>query len=921
MSFTMSMGGSGGEGGDGKTVNVNSSNTIITKGVFAHGILAQSVGGGGGAGGDARSFQIDLSANPTDFSPFADLISFDSTLVLGGNGGKGGSGGNVTVTNSGNIATQGAFAHGIVAQSVGGGGGAGGNALTFEFSNTDVIPVDQIPVLSDITNLTNPSMFLHGGAGAAGNGGNVTVTNSGNIATQGAFAHGIVAQSVGGGGGLAGISNPQGATSTTFGPNAHGILTQGAGLGVSFAGSVGGNGSGGNVTVVHSGNINTLGYGSHGIFAQSAGGLLSGGAVNVTLNGNITAQGVDSDGILAQSVGGTGGNNIAINIISGTVQGGSGSGAAVKFLDGKDNTLDNRAAISALSGNAIIGGDGNETINNYGIVTGSVGLGAGRNVFNNNAAAIFNSGAAVDLGAGNTFTNAGTLSPGGSRAPLTTVLNGNLVQTSSGTFEAEVYGDGRHDQVQVNGGSASLDGTLLVMRGQGPYINGTRYNIIEVTGTQGISGAFSNFLLPEPKPLLRFGVNQLPNIVEVEVYAQKYTTVATNRVEQAIGNYLDRIMPTATGDLLNVLGEFQSLSLSQFGTAFSSLSPDSYDNFTRTTYANTHQHTKSLQYRMNNVRSYLQAHESGNETPILLAYRGSDAGQLYNLERVSQIQGKNGLWFDAFGQWGNQGEENRYHWNGGYTGYDYFMRGATLGFDHNLSDKFMAGASLGYSRSDIDLDHDQGSGYIKSLYGSIYGSYFHKNLYIDGAFSYGRNWYNNHRLITIGTIHQKAYSEHDGDLFSAYLQGGYYFDIKKWLIGPFASLQYIYLDEESFNEKGAGGVSLRVDGRKTDSLVSELGVRLARVFKTKCGSLIPEVSAAWLHDFDIDDRVITSSFAGSPGASFSIRGQDVERNGATLGAGITFIHKSGLSTSLKYIGEFREKYRSNGVMGEIRYTF
>jgi outer membrane autotransporter protein len=324
---------------------------------------------------------------------------------------------------------------------------------------------------------------------------------------------------------------------------------------------------------------------------------------------------------------------------------------------------------------------------------------------------------------------------------------------------------------------------------------------------------------------------------------------------------------------------------------------------------------------MNNVRSYSQTHESGNDALILLAYRGSDVGQLYNPERVSQIQGKNGLWFDAFGQWGDQDEESRYHWNGGYTGFDYFMRGATLGFDHNLSDEFMAGASLGYSRSDIDLDHDQGSGYIKSLYGSIYGSYFNKNLYIDAILSYGRNWYNNHRLLTIGPVQSRASSDHDGDLLSAYLQGGYYFDIKKWLIGPFASLQYIYLDEESYREKGAGSVSLNIDGRKTDSLVSELGVRLARVFKDKCGSLIPEVSAAWLHDFDIDDRVITSSFAGSPGASFSIKGQDVERNGATLGAGITFIHKSGLSTSLKYIGEFREKYRSNGVMGEIRYTF
>jgi outer membrane autotransporter protein len=292
-----------------------------------------------------------------------------------------------------------------------------------------------------------------------------------------------------------------------------------------------------------------------------------------------------------------------------------------------------------------------------------------------------------------------------------------------------------------------------------------------------------------------------------------------------------------------------------------------------------------------------------------------------NPERVSQIQGRNGLWFDAFGQWGDQREESRHRWDGGYVGFDYFMRGATLGFDHALTDKLFAGVNVGYSRSDIDLDHHQGSGYIKSLYGSIYGSYFHKDFYIDGALSYGKNWYDNHRLVTVGPILRKASSDHDGDLFSGYLGAGYTFDIKKWLIEPFGTLQYTYLDEESFEEKGAGGVSLQIDDRQTDSLVSELGIRLARVFKSRCGSLIPEVSAAWLHDFDIDDRVITSSFAGSPGASFSMKGQDVERNGATAGAGITFIHKSGLSTSLKYRGEFREKYTSNGVMGELRFTF
>jgi uncharacterized protein YhjY with autotransporter beta-barrel domain len=496
-------------------------------------------------------------------------------------------------------------------------------------------------------------------------------------------------------------------------------------------------------------------------------------------------------------------------------------------------------------------------------------------------------------------------------------VNDNYQFSNNGSFETFVKGDGGFGQFKVNG-TTELAGDLNVLKGPGPYIDGTTYDIIEANA---VNDAFSNVTLPDPNNFVSFEMNQFPTLVQIEVNVKDFTWLARNRVEWAVANYLDRILPSATGDLFGVLGQIQHLSQSEYSTALSSLSPDSYDNFTRTTLSTTHRYTKSLQYRMNNIRSFLHANGSANEPPILLAYRDSDWGQLLNPERVSQIQGRNGLWLDAFGQWGDQSEESRYHWNGGYVGYDYFMRGATLGLDHVLNDNFTAGISVGYSRSDIDLDHGQGSGYIKNLLGSIYGSYLNKNLYIDGALSYGKNWYDNHRLITIGPIRRKAYSDHDGDLFSAYLGAGYHFDIKKWLIGPFASLQYTYLDEESFREKGTDSLSLRIDDRQTDSFISELGLRLARVFKVKYGSLIPELNAAWLLDFDIDDRVIKSSFAGSPGATFSIKGQDVERNGASLGAGIIFVHKSGLSTSLKYRGEFRKKYKSNGVMGEIRLTF
>jgi len=489
--------------------------------------------------------------------------------------------------------------------------------------------------------------------------------------------------------------------------------------------------------------------------------------------------------------------------------------------------------------------------------------------------------------------------------------NDNYQFSDGGYFETYVNGDGSFGQFKVNG-TTELAGDLNVLKGPGPYIDDTTYDIIEANA---VNDTFSNVTLPEPNNFVSFEMNQSPTLVQIEVNVKDFTWLARNKVEWTVANYLDRILPSASGDLSNILAQIQNLSKSEFSTALSTLSSDSYDIYTRATHSIAQQYTKSLQYRMNNIRSYQYAQVSEDEKPILLAFRGSDVGQLYNPERISQIHGKNGLWFDAFGQWGDQEEKD------GYAGYDYSMKGATLGFDHALTDKLMAGVSIGYSRADIDLNRHQGRGYVKSLVGSIYGSYFNKNLYIDGGLSYGRNWYDNNRLIKIGSLQREAYSDHNGDLFSAYLGAGYYFDIKKWLIGPFASLQYIYLDEESFSEKGANSLSLRMNDRQTDSLISELGLRLARVFNVKYGSLIPELSVAWLHDFDIDDRVITSSFAGSPGASFSIKGQDVERNGATLGAGITFVHKSGLSTSLKYKGDFLKKYKSNTIMGELRFTF
>ena len=97
-----------------------------------------------------------------------------------------------------------------------------------------------------------------------------------------------------------------------------------------------------------------------------------------------------------------------------------------------------------------------------GTITGNVDLGTGANAFNNKIGGVFNSGAMVKLGAGNTLTNDGVLSPGGAGIIQTTTINGSLAQTSHGNLLVDVdMAAYLADQVVVDG-TADLAGTILV---------------------------------------------------------------------------------------------------------------------------------------------------------------------------------------------------------------------------------------------------------------------------------------------------------------------------------------------------------------------------------------------------------------------------------------------------------------------------
>ena len=288
---------------------------------LANGILVQSVGGGGTGGFNLGGV----------LSPFGSPV----VIGIGGSGGAGGNAGNVSLNrgliSAGLLRTTGNQANGITVQSVGGGGGNAGMNFGLSLSRSS----------SPSTRQQQFQFIMGGNGGAAGEAGTVRVEHVGDIYTAGRESDGLLAQSIGGGGGSANFTIGAGYNGEAYGAN------------IAVGGGTGDGADGKLVSVQHTGLISTLGENSTALFAQSVGGgggntALTiaaslgnrgtvdigigrsggtggaGGNVVVTVDGALRTSGDSSVGLFAQSVGNGGGVSSATSI---SAQGPTGGGS------------------------------------------------------------------------------------------------------------------------------------------------------------------------------------------------------------------------------------------------------------------------------------------------------------------------------------------------------------------------------------------------------------------------------------------------------------------------------------------------------------------------------------------------------------------------------------------------------------------
>tara|TARA_R100000027_G_scaffold67664_2_gene67574 strand:- start:542 stop:3523 length:2982 start_codon:yes stop_codon:yes gene_type:complete len=949
LSIDVGVGGAGGDGGDGGsvTIDLDSGSSIMTSGYGAFGIHAQSIGGGGGIGADGS-------------------MTGTGTIQVGGDvsgsGGNFGDSGGVTLSGDAIVTTTGDAAHAIVLQSIGGGGGVGGQG-----SSLDLATGSPDPAIS---------LSVGGGQDSEGVAGAVQLNGTVNISTTGWASYGILAQSIGGGGGLAwtpeegqdlevnpiqvggngslgdsggvSITLSAGSTIYTTGLAAHGIVAQAIGGGGGIAGYPSSDGavyysdgidfdgvapSGtaeSPVAISVDGIIQTTGDGAHGIFAQSIGGgggfrgyessvdmgTVSapgsngslGGEISITQSGTISASGYNSVGILAQQAAPSESGSTVEITINGSVTGGSGDGGSetdgsgggygvwiIANTSGESTlTINSGGSLSAASGNAARfdnSDSGPGVLYNYGDVSGSVvgftdSSGAEAVQVNNYSTGRFFTGSRVEANVyneGQIFVGRGI--PGGGYGQ--TVITGDFVQASGGTliFRTD-FERGQNDSLVVEG-DADLNGRVRPQPVPGarivPYRRLTLLTVDgEISGRLYLDGSLGG--------IFDYDLRQSANTYTIAVtgidLAGLDPTFSENQLMMA--EYLEEIFLAGSGGL-DIFGTLDALSRTQsgqIGTFFDELTPGATLGFGA--FGST-----EAQYFSDSVLN----------GPI---FEGSTA----------TLAESPSAWIRAHGRITSQ------RFPDGYSNYDIDSMMYQTGGQAAIADNTYLGGSIAYRDDSLRSDNHITSGSGDTALGAVTLKHETGPWLLEGALSGSLGWYETSRQINFPG--EEAVAEASPQVQTAALafRVAYLHAYEKVYLRPLVTMTGVYTHSSSYTESGAGAFDLSVDSAEESTLfftpAFEVGARTDFSNDTIMRSFVrPGVVFASNDSWEQDAR-----FVGSPESvgDFTTR-LPLDDISGTVVAGIDFQFNESSSAHIRYEGRFSENVSSNGGSIGLKITF
>jgi len=612
--------------------------------------------------------------------------------------------------------------------------------------------------------------------------------------------------------------------------------------------------------------------------------------VAITQNGDITTTGANSFAILAQSEGGSGNGDIVIDVLGGTLTGGTASSAAVGFLDGRDNrltTYGTLTTVGGVAGYALRGEGGNEAVTNFGMVIGSIDLGSGANRLDNESGAALASGAVIMLGEGNLLTNSGVLSPGGEGVVQTTAVTGSLLQANSGVYRVDIDFAGDVPDRVVLTGEADLAGQVAVSTANtGSIVPGTR----QVTILSAAGGVTDSGLALEVAESAVAGYQLLyPNPTDVALgLSVDFAPTGLNRNETAIGRYFNAAQyagsSPALGPIVSALVALPDVG--ELANAYDRLSPEPY--------------------LTTEVATLLSAQSFAES---LFSCRVRDGENRFAREGEC-------VWFDVYAQKLDVDATRE------YFGYDQQTLAIAGGMQKAIADDWRFGLALSYEHSEIDVedladaeaDSIRAGATLKKLFGATT---------VGAGLTGGAGTYDFTRAVDFPEPGIRAQADQAIRFLGAQLRVAHDFEQGDWYLRPMVDVGVTYVTFDDFEESGAAGANLKVEGR-SETYVSlrpalEVGGEIAR----GDGTLVrPRAKVGVTYFPSASDPDISAQLEGAPsGVSPFVVRQNFDDTYVDVEVGVDVLTTGGTTVRASYLGQFSDHTDSHGVILKVSMPF
>ena len=203
-----------------------------------------------------------------------------------------------------------------------------------------------------------------------------------------------------------------------------------------------------------------------------------------------------------------------------------------------------------------------------------------------------------------------------------------------------------------------------------------------------------------------------------------------------------------------------------------------------------------------------------------------------------------------------------------------------INFAQSVSDNITVGLGVGWGLVDGDYKGG-GSHETESFTGSAYAAWVSPvGWYANGVFSYAGTAFDQLRPVDPDDL-SSGVLESDADGRAVALSGVFGRDITlgRNVIGANLGLSYVDTRVDGYTESLPGDDEIQntVGTQKRDSLRSSVGIRYGRFFQPRWGILLPQLRAAWVHDFGDDTEVSGPDILfDPPGSGLLQRGRELD---------------------------------------------